>query len=97
MAEKEMKIRGYCFGQPIFQDTDPVVLTKEQQEEELLRDLDRVELFPNGKSYFVYANGEYFMAKDDKAEDSEADLTFLVKVNTNGDVISKRKFDVVAG
>jgi hypothetical protein len=97
MVEEKRKLRGYCNGTPIFEIPDPAMLTKEEMEDHLLSALDIVQIFPNGKSYFEYANDEYFMAKDDKAENPEADLSFLVKVNKNGDVIGKRKFDILVG
>lgn len=94
VEEKEMKIRGYCCGQPVFASGEPVRQTRTEAEDELVMNLDRVVIFPNGRRFFEYADGEYFMPKYPKDEDSGADISFLYRIDENGDVVSKRSFDV---
>lgn len=92
--EKEMKIRGYCYGQPVFASGEPVRQTRAEAEAELALNLDHVVIFPNGKKFFEYAGGEYFIPKDAMDDDSGADISFLYRIDKNGDVVSKRPFDV---
>ena len=94
VEEKKMKIRGYCCGQPIFESAEPVRQTRAEVEAELAINLDCVVIFPNGRRFFEYVDGEYFMPKDPKDEDSGADISLLYKIDENGDVVSKRSFDV---
>lgn len=94
--ENEMKIRGYCCGRPVLASGEPVRQTKAEAEAELVMNLDLVVIFPNGRRFFEYAGGEYFMPQDPKDEDSGADISFLYKIDENGDVVSKRPFDVFA-
>ena len=94
LEEEEMKIRGYCCGHPVFASSKPVRQTRAEAEAELAMNLDLVVIFPNGKKFFAYVNGEYFMPKDSKDDDSGADISFLYKIDKNGDVVSRRPFDV---
>jgi hypothetical protein len=88
IKEEEKATKDYCCVSAV--KGTALAHTTKQAEEELLRNLDRIEIFPNGKNYFVYCNDEYF---EIRGED-KADLSHLVKVDSNGNVISKRFFAI---
>ncbi len=93
MAGEERKLRGYDYsGNPVYEAVSPVLPTKEEMEEQLLHDLDCVLMFKNGKGYYEFADDEYF----EMGENEEPDISHLVKLDTEGNVISSRPFDIMA-
>lgn len=94
MAGEEQRLRGYDYsGNPVYEAVSPVLPSKEEMEEQFLHDLDVVRMFENGKGYYEYSDDEYF--EMDKNE--EPDISHLVKLDKEGNVISSRPFDIMAG
>lgn len=93
MAGEERKIIGYTpLGNPVYELASSYVSTREEKEEMLLRNLDLVLAFENGKEYFDYADGEFF----EMDENGNADISHTVTLDKKGNIVSSKPFDIMA-
>ena len=67
--------------------------TKEEEIEQLLHELDVVYMFENGKGYNRFSKDEYFEMDENEAPD----ISHLVKLDKEGNVISSIPFDILEG
>ena len=94
MAGEERKLRGYDYsGNPVYEAVSSATPSREEAEEMLLRNLDLVHMFENGKGYFVFSSDEYF----EMDENEEPDISHTVKLDEVGNIISSKPFDIMAG
>lgn len=94
MAGEERKIIGYTpLGNPVYELASSYVPTREEAEETLLRNLDLVHMFENGKGYYAFSDDEYF----EMDENEEPDISHTVKLDEEGNIISSKPFDIMAG
>lgn len=93
MAGEERKIIGYTpLGNPVYELASSYVPTREEAEEMLLRNLDLVHMFKNGKGYYVFSDDEYF----EMDENGNADISHTVTLDEEGNIISSKPFDIMA-
>ena len=94
MAGEGRKLRGYDYsGNPVYEAVSSATPSREEAEEMLLRNLDLVHMFENGKGYFVFSSDEYF----EMDENEEPDITHTVRLDEAGNIIASKPFDIMAG
>lgn len=94
MAGEERKIIGYTpLGNPVYELASSYVPTREEAEAELLRNLDVVHMFKNGKGYYAFYDDEYF----EMDENEVPDITHTVRLDGEGNIIASKPFDIMAG
>ena len=94
MAGEGRKLRGYDYsGNPVYEAVSSAMPSREEAEEMLLRNLDLVHMFKNGKGYYAYSDDEYF----EMDENEVPDITHTVKLDEEGNIISSKPFDIMEG
>ena len=94
MAGEERRLRGYDYsGNPVYEAASPAMPSRGEAEEMLLRNLDLVHMFKNGKGYYAFSDDEYF----EMDENEEPDISHTVKLDEEGNIISSKPFDIMAG
>lgn len=66
--------------------------TRAEAIRQLSRDLDRIMIFPNGKEYYVYSSNTFFVKK----KRGGADMRYLVEVDNDGNITSRRPFEILS-